>query len=102
MAQAGYDPESHEQVGARGAGISWRARILRARDRLLPAEAHYVRHVLVRHEWPPGTTVEAYLDSPQQAAEDNNGGIFLSMYGDAIQARFVSLAERWRGPAGAT
>jgi hypothetical protein len=100
VAQVGFDPNARERVRGRGAGIIWRGRVIRGRDMLPPAEAHYIRHVLGDPEWPEETTFPEYLESIRQTIIDERSGIFLSYYQDRVQVGFIGRSRHWRGPNG--
>jgi hypothetical protein len=48
--------------------------MLRRRDRLTPAEQHYLKHVVAKQEWPPDTTIEGYLDSSGMPSSMDEAG----------------------------
>lgn len=100
VAQAGFDPTAQEIVRGELAGILWRGRVLKGRDRLLPAERHYVKHVLRRREWPTGTALVEYLESSRAVILDPRSSIFTSRYQGELQLGVVGLSARWRGPRG--
>lgn len=78
VARAGFDPDARERVRGRGAGIVWRGQTLRGSHTLPPDEAHYVRHVLGRPEWPSHTTFQDYLRSITEVVSNISGGVFVS------------------------
>ena len=80
VAAAGFDPSAQEQAGGRLTGLTWQGRVLRGTDRLIPAEAHYLRHVVVGQEWPPGTSLANYLRSIREVALDPTSGLFTSQF----------------------
>jgi hypothetical protein len=100
VADAGFDPNARERVRGRGAGIIWRGRTLRGRDTLPPAEAHYVRHVLGRPEWPAGTSLEEYVESIEYIILSDSSGVFLSRYQGTMQVGFLGPSRHWRGLRG--
>jgi hypothetical protein len=100
VARAGFTPATTSRVGSLGAGTSWRGRTLRPGDRLLPVEAHYVRHVLGQQEWPPGTTLAQYVQSITAVILDSRSGILTCRYQGAWQLTIVGRAGAFRGPAG--
>lgn len=61
VAQAGFDPRPDK----------------RGRTN---AEAHYRKHVERFREWPPGTTLETYLESARRVILDRRSSIFTSRY----------------------
>ena len=52
-----------ERGGGRLAGLVWNGRTLTGCDFLPPGEAHYLRHVIGRQEWPTGSTLNDYYQS---------------------------------------
>ncbi len=100
VAQAGFDPTALKRTGGRLAGLVWRGQILRGNDRLSPAEAHYLRHVVRRHEWPPGTTLQEYLDSIRNVVLDPTSGVLTNRYQGAWQLTIVRRSGGLEGPAG--
>ena len=100
VAERGFDPDALERVRGRGAGIVWRGRTLRGRDQLPPAEAHYVRHVLARPEWPTGTTLFEFLHIIEQVVRDESGAVLLSKYAGRLQIGFLTRTGYWKGPEG--
>ncbi len=99
VAQAGFDPQARERAGGRLAGVWWQGRALRGSDRLPPAEAHYLRHVVVGQEWPPGTTLAEYLRSIRAVILDPQSGLATRRYEDkAWQLTIVGRSGCWRGP----
>jgi hypothetical protein len=100
IAGAGFDPAPTSPVGGRGSGIQWQGRILRGSDRLPPAEVHYIRHVLSVPEWPPGTTLDAYLESLRDVIVDDRSGVIVSRYLGVWQVTIARRSDSLRGPAG--
>src|SRR5215213_11858687 len=57
IAGAGFDPNALERVrGHVIRTLRLRGEPMQPRDRLPPAEAHYLRHCVAQREWPSGTT----------------------------------------------
>lgn len=81
-------------------GIHWRGRMLRRRDRLTPAEQHYLKHVVAKQEWPPDTTIEGYLDSIRDAILDGRNGVLLCRYQGHWQLTIVRRSGSLKGPDG--
>lgn len=102
VAHAGFDPNATEQARGRLAGIEWQGRILRGSDRLAPAEAHYLRHVVVRQEWPVGTSLSEYLRSIEQVVLDERSGVLVGQYqvDGNWQLTVVRRSGSPRGPGG--
>jgi hypothetical protein len=88
------------KAGGRLAGLTWQGRTLTGRDRLPPAEVHYLAHVVVGQEWPPGTTLADYLDSIRGVVLDPRSGVLTSrLYGE-WQLAVVRRSGPLRGPQG--
>jgi len=100
VARAGFDPGATERVRGRSAGLVWQGRVLKGSDRLPPAEAHYLRHVVAGQEWPPGTSLQLYLNSIQGVTLDSKSGILTSRYQGAWQLTIVRRSGSLRGPNG--
>ena len=99
VAQAGFAPTP--DVRAKGlAGISWQGRILRGSDRITAAERHYLEHVMQVQEWPPGTSLQDYLDSIRDVILDNRSGAFTSRYFGQWQLGVVGRSGSLQGPDG--
>jgi len=100
VARAGFSPVIPE--GARGelAGQQWRGRTLTGKDRLPAAERHYLKHAMIRREWPVGTPFDGYLESIEQTIRDPRSGIFASRYAGSWQLGVVGPSGRFRGPTG--
>lgn len=69
-------------------------------DMLTLAEEHYAKHVLKVPERPPDTSFADYLESIRQVVLDPASGVFISRYGESLQAGFVRRSGRFRGPEG--
>lgn len=100
VAQAGFFPAPNAKAGGRLAGLTWQGRTLLGRDRLPPAEVHYLAHVVVGQEWPAGTTLATYLESIRDVILDPRSGILTSrLYGE-WQLGVVRRSGPLRGPQG--
>ena len=100
VAAAGFDPDARERAGGRLAGITWQGHILKGSDLLTPADAHYLRHVAARGEWPRGTTVDIYVGSIREAILDPHCGVLTSLYQGKLQLTMIARSAEWRGPNG--
>ena len=100
-AQAGFNTAPAERAGGRLAGLQWQGRIIRSHD-LLPSDAaHYLRHVVVQQEWPPGTSLDEYVDDLRAVILDPGSGVFVNVYGGVFrQLGFVGRSRK-QGPGGA-
>jgi hypothetical protein len=100
VAQAGFFPAPNAKAGGRLAGLTWQGRTLTGRDRVPPAEVHYLAHVVVGQEWPLGTTLADYLDSIHGVILDPRSGVLTSrLYGE-WQLAVVTRSGPLRGPQG--
>ncbi len=79
-AQAGFDPQARERARGELAGVTWRGQMLQGSSMLPPAERHYVKHVLVRQEWPEGTTLNDYVESIRAVILDPSSGVAIGRY----------------------
>ena len=52
--------------------------MLQGSDRLIPAETHYLRHVVAQQEWPSGTTLDDYLNRLGAVVLDHRSGVLVS------------------------
>lgn len=100
VANAGFDLEAQERAGGRLAGLRWQGRMLRGRDRLPPAEVHYLRHVQHGQGWPPGTSLSAYLDSLRTVVLDLSSGVLTSQFEGRWQLTIVRRSGLLAGPEG--
>lgn len=100
IAAAGFDPDARERVRGELTGMAWRGRLLVGRDRLPPAERHYLKHVRYRREWPDGFSLPAYLLSVRAIILDPDSGVFTSRYQGAWQIGIVRETRDQRGPEG--
>jgi hypothetical protein len=100
VAQAGFDPTARERVRAELAGVVWAGQILTARDRLPPAERHYLKHVVMRAEWPRGITLVEYVASLRRVVLDRRSGVLTSRYQGTWQVGFIAPARTMRGLRG--
>ncbi len=100
VARARFDPEPN--TPARGvSGIYWQGRRLNAADRITSGERHYLRHVVIREEWPAGTTLEDYIRSISEVILDDRSGVFTSLYQGRWQLGIIRRSESLRGIGGA-
>lgn len=67
---------------------------------LPPAEAHYLRHVVVGREWPSGTSLADYVLSLREVVLDQRSGVMTSRYEGTWQLTVVRRAGLYQGPAG--
>lgn len=100
VANAGFDPKGKERAGGRVAGLVWKGKILKSNDTLSPGEAHYLRHVVARKEWPEGTSLSEYHHSLSDVIRDQSSGIFVNRFYGAWQIGFVRKSGNLKGPEG--
>jgi hypothetical protein len=100
IAQAGFDPNGQERARGRLAGIPWQGRIIEGSDALPPADAHYLRHVIVKQEWPDGTTLAGYIASIREVILDPRSGVLTCRYQGALQITVVRQSGTLRGLLG--
>jgi hypothetical protein len=74
--------------------------VLTGRDMLLPAEVHYLRHVVSQQEWPRGTSLAAYVESIRNVVLDETSEVFTSQYQGTWQLGVVRPSGALRGPGG--
>lgn len=100
VSSAGFS-SSRYLVGGRLEGIIWNSQALRRTDELTAAEVHYLRHGVLREEWPRGTTLEGYLQSLRGVILDPTSGLLTSIWHDRVW--HLSILRRSgpvRGPEG--
>ena len=100
VAQAGFDPNARERARGELAGLVWQGQELRGSTLLPPVERHYVKHVLLRREWPAGTSLEDYLESARQTILNSGSSVFVSAYQGQWQLAVIGKSGSWRGPHG--
>lgn len=100
VARAGFDSVAMEQARGNLAGIRWRGVELRGSDWLPPAERHYLKHAVRLGEWPPGTSLAAYLRSLEAIITDATSGVFTSLYQGEPQLGVMRQSRQFRGPEG--
>jgi hypothetical protein len=100
VAAAEFDPSALERARGRLAGQIWRGAKLAAGTMLSPAEAHYLRHVVVGQEWPTGLSLQEYVESIRSVILDPSSGVAVSRYQGAWQLSVLRRSESLRGPHG--
>jgi hypothetical protein len=100
VARAGFYTATLTTAGGRLRGLVWRGRTLRGRDRLTPAEAHHLRHVVARRDWPAATSLADYLDSIRNIVLDPASGVLVSLLDGEWQLIVVRRSGTLRGPQG--
>lgn len=96
----GFDPLGLVVAGSRLKGIHWGESTLTETSIILTAEAHYLRHVVHRKEWPEGTDLAGYLQSISAVIADPTTGIFASLFRGMRQIGFVRRSSKLKGPEG--
>ena len=82
-------------------GLRWGGRILQAGDRLPTDAVHYLKHMVVRQEWPLGLSLAAYRESLRAVIRDDASGLLTSRFRD--KGHHLSIVRRsgaLRGPGG--
>jgi hypothetical protein len=100
VARVGFDPNAREKARGRLTGIIWQGRALQGSDVLPPAEAHYLRHVVWRQEWPGSISLDQYVESIRAVILDRRSGIFTSQYQGTRQLGIARRADDLQGPQG--
>lgn len=100
VASAGFDPDAREVAGPRIAGLTWRGKVLTKDSRLSVVDAHYLRHVVARPEWPEETSMERYLSIVATIARDWRSGVFFSERQGGRTVGIIGQSGEWRGPDG--
>jgi hypothetical protein len=100
VAAAGFDPSALERARGRLAGQIWRGVRLAAGTMLSPAEAHYLRHVVVGQEWPSGLSLQEYVESVRSVILDPSSGVAVSRYQGTWQLSVLRRSQSLRGPHG--
>lgn len=100
IARAGFDPLAAEQVRGALSGVLSRGRVLRGRDRLPPAERHFLGHVVQRREWPLGITLSQYLESIRAVIDDPTSGIVANRYLGEWSVAILRETRDLRGSGG--
>ena len=96
MAQAGFAPNARQRARGLLAGIVWQGQVLRGSTLLPPVERHYLKHVLVQQEWPPGTTLDDDIWSIREASLDPRSGVATRRFeSKARQLTVVGQSGRW-------
>ena len=98
---AGFDPHARERVRGTLVGlVRPGGGQVGVRDRLPPAEVHYLRHVVAREEWPPGTDLPRYLASLQEVIDDSASRLFTSLCQGIWQCGVIRPVGSLKGPQG--
>lgn len=100
VARAGFDPSALETVRARLTGLVWHGRTLQGTDRLPPAEAKFLWHVVTRQEWPAGTALDGYVQSVRRVILDPTSGVVTNRYQGEWSLAVVRESRELRGPRG--
>jgi SPP1 gp7 family putative phage head morphogenesis protein len=100
VARAGFDAGARERARGELAGMIWQSQELRGSTMLPPAERHFLKHVMLRREWPDGTVLDDYLASIEAVVRDPTSGVATRRYeGRAWQLTIVRRSGSVRGPA---
>ena len=98
VAGRGFDPQRMQEAGqeVHSAQIEWQGRIVTRSDRLSVLDAHYLKHVIKRGEWPQGTTLEEYTESIRAVVQDPNSGIMASWLRGRWRLNFMANVPEMR------
>jgi hypothetical protein len=101
IAGAGFDPLALERVRGNLVGLSRPdgSEVQRG-ERLAPAEAHYLRHVVAQREWPAGTALADYVASLPPLIADPDAGALVGRFQGVWQVTIVRQSRELRGPDG--
>jgi hypothetical protein len=100
VAASGFDPLARERARGELAGIRWQGQVLRGRDQLPPVQRHFLKHVVLRKEWPLDTGLTDYVDSIRRVISDASSGVFTSRYQGEDQLGVIRETRELRGPYG--
>jgi hypothetical protein len=82
-------------------GTQWGGRVLQPSDVLPTDVVHFLKHIVVRQEWPPGMAFAAYRESLREVIRDPTSGLLTSMYRDkGCHLSIVRRSRELQGPGG--
>lgn len=98
VAGAGFDPGAREPVRGGMVGHRWRGLVLQPGAWISTADRHFLTHVEISREWPPGTTFEEWLDDIRRHILDPQSDVLVSRFQRASHAAGGSaqLAVIWQ------
>lgn len=100
IATVGFDPSGRVVAGSRLNGNHWRGSRLAKQSLISVADAHYLRHVVHRQEWPEGTDLAGYERSIAGVISDPSTGVFAILFRGLRQIGFARRSLTLRGPEG--
>lgn len=100
VAAVGFDPNARETVRGFLAGLPWQGQLLSGRNRLPPAERHFLRHVVKLQEWPSGASLDDYVASISDVILDDASGVYTGTYEGILQLGVMRRSGDLRGPNG--
>jgi hypothetical protein len=100
VAATGFEATGTTRVGQRVIGLRWQGHVLAGRERLTVEIAHYLRHVVAAHEWPPRTTVVDYVDSLRTTILNPTGPVLIDTIPGWPRLTFFGRSGSSRGPGG--
>ncbi len=101
VAKAWYNLTRKQRISRELVGLQWRGRVLQPGDALLTDVANYLKHVVVRQEWPPSMSLTAYRESLRKAVRDPDSGLMTSTYRDkGCHLSIVRRSQELKGPGG--
>ena len=101
VADAWYNLTREQRIPREIVGTQWTGRVLQPGDALPTDVAHYLKHAVVRKEWPPGMTFAAYRESLSEVIRDPDSGLLTSTYRDkGCHLSIVRRSRELQGPGG--
>ena len=101
VADAWYNLTREQRIPRDLVGTQWRGRVLQPGDACPTDVVHYLKHVVVRQEWPPGMAFAAYRESLRELIRDPDSGLLTSTYRDkGCHLSIVRRSRELQGPGG--
>jgi len=101
VANAWYNLSREQRIPGELVGTPWRGRVLQPNDMLPTDVVHYLKHVVVRQEWPLGMTFGGYRESLRGVICDPASGLMTSIYRDkGCHLSIVRRSGELQGPGG--
>ena len=79
VANAWYNLSREQRIPGVLAGTLWNGRVIQSGDMLPTDVVHYLKHVVVRQEWPLGMTFDGYRESLREVICDPASGLMTSV-----------------------
>ncbi len=101
VAHAWYNLTWKLRISRELVGTQWRGRVLQPGDELTTDVVHYLKHAVVRQEWPPGMAFAAYRESLRDVIRDPDSGLLTSTYRDkGCHLSIIRRSRELQGPGG--